>query len=101
MDRISGEGKGIGDEYIWGMEIEGGVMGGEGECGFVKDVLEWYVDKELWKELWGEMLGGLIYGEVGEKYGLLYLEKEEDVKDNMDMLGWEIFGGKKEEVRGG
>ena len=98
IHRISPEGKRIGDDYISGMQIQAAVMGAEPQCPFVKDVLDWYVHKQFSKDLSADMFAPLIYAQLAEKYGFLYLDKDQDLKGNMHIFRSEIFAGNKHEV---
>lgn len=98
IHRITPEGKRIGNDYISGMQIQAAVMGAEPQCPFVKDVLDWYIHKQFSKELSPDMFAPLIYAQLAEKYGFLYLDKDQDLKGNMHIFRSEIFAGNKHEV---
>lgn len=44
------------------------------------------------------MFAPLIYAQLAEKYGFLYLDKDQDLKGNMHIFRSEIFAGNKHEV---
>lgn len=97
-ERITLDGKRIGYDYISGMQIQAAVLGAEPGCQFVKDVLDWYTGKRFSIELTADMFAPLIYAMIAERYGFLYIDKDQDLDGNMRIFRSEIFAGNKHEA---
>lgn len=98
---IAPDGTRIGDGYISGMQIQAAVMGAQAGCPFVKDVLDWYADKNFLNPdgtLGTQLLSPQIYAMVAEKYGFLYKDTDQSLDGQIQIFRSEIFAGNKHEV---
>lgn len=97
---INQEGYRIADSFVSGIQIQAAVMGAEAGCPFLKDILDWYESNRFLKEdgsLRTDLLSPQIYARVAEKYGYLYLDKDQNLDGNMKIYRSEIFAGNKHE----
>lgn len=98
---IDENGHRIKDEYVSGIQIQAAVMGAEPGCPFLKEVLDWYEHQHFQNRdgtLRTDLLSPQIYARVAEKYGFLYLDKDQDLDGNIKIFRSEIFAGNKHEV---
>lgn len=100
-DMIDAEGHRIKDGYVSGIQIQAAVMGAQAGCEFVKDVLDDYEHRSFTMPdgTQGQgILSPFIYARVMEKYGFLYVDRDQPLRDNMMIFRSEIFAGNKHEV---
>ena len=98
---INAEGKRIADAYVSGIQIQAAVMGAEAGCPFLADVMQWYHQHNFIQPdgtLSVDILAPYIYARIAEKYGFLYVDKDQDLQGNMKIYRSEIFAGNKHEV---
>lgn len=101
MEMIDSEGVRIKDGFVSGIQIQAAVMGAEPGIPFIKDVLDWYADKPFIKpggELATDVLSPQIYARVAEKYGFRYIDRDQQLSQNIMIYRSEIFAGNRHEV---
>lgn len=101
MDLIDQEGHRVKDELVSGIMIQAAVMASEPGHEFLADVMKWYAD-EHFVHADGTMkkfvLAPIIYARIAEKYGFLYLDKDQQLDNDMMIYRSEIFAGNKHEI---
>ena len=98
---VDANGHRIKDEYVSGIQIQAAVMGAQAGCPFLKEILDWYEHQHFLNAdgtLRTDLLSPQIYARVAEKYGFLYLDKDQDLEGNIKIFRSEIFAGNKHEV---
>lgn len=98
---INDAGHRIADDYVSGIQIQAAVMGAEAGTPFLKDILDWYQHEHFVNadgSLRTNLLSPQIYARIAEKYGFLYLDKDQDLEGNIKIYRSEIFAGNKHEV---
>lgn len=98
---IDARGRRIADQFVSGIQIQAAVMGAQAGCPFLKDILDWYAGEHFLKADGTprtDLLSPQIYARVAEKYGFLYLDRDQDLDGNIKIFRSEIFAGNKHEV---
>lgn len=101
MRHIDGQGRRTDDSYVSGIQIQAAVMGAEPGSQFVADVLNWYNTNKFIDDdgcLVMNVIAPFIYARIAEKYGFRYLDKDQELDDNMKIYRSEIFAGNKHEA---
>lgn len=101
MAMIDSEGKRIKEGFVSGIQIQAAVMGAEPGSPFIKDVLDWYKDKPFIKPdgtLATDVVSPQIYARVAEKYGFIYVDRDQQLSDDIMIYRSEIFAGNRHEV---
>lgn len=101
MEMIDSHGHRIKEGYVSGIQIQAAVMGAEKGSEFVKDILDWYADKNFITpegELATDLLAPQIYARVAENYGFIYKDIDQDLGKRIMIYRSEIFAGNKHEV---
>lgn len=98
---IDEKGNRIDDTYISGIQMQAAVMGAEPGTQFIGEVLEWYDHHRFISrdgELKVDVIAPFVYARIAERYGFRYLDKDQDLKDNMKIYRSEIFAGNAHEA---
>lgn len=101
MSRIDDAGKRIGDGYISGIQLQAAIMGAEKGSRFVGDILSWYEGKHFDGNVDGVGTGLIapqIYARVAEKYGFVYIDKDQELPGGIRIYRSEIFAGNRREI---
>ena len=98
---IDSEGRRIKDGYVSGIQIQAAVMGAQAGCRYVKDVLDDYEHRnfEMPSGTQGQgVLSPFIYARVMERYGLRYIDRDQQLDDGIMIYRSEVFAGNKHEA---
>ena len=101
LSPVSEDGKRIVDEYVSGIQIQAAVMGARAGSPFVKDILDWYSDKHFVKSDGSyatDLLAPQLYARVAEKYGFIYKDIDQSLKEGVQIFRSEVFAGNKNEA---
>lgn len=101
MEMIDAAGHRIKEGFVSGIQIQAAVMGAEAGNQFVADVLEWYEHHNFINAdgtLLTNVVSPMIYAQVAEKYGFIYKDIDQPLRDDVMIYRSEIFAGNKHEV---
>ena len=101
MAMIDAQGRRIKDGYVSGIQIQAAVMGAQAGCRYVKDVLDDYEHRtfEMPSGTQGQgVLSPFIYARVMERYGLRYVDRDQQLDDGIMIYRSEVFAGNKHEA---
>lgn len=82
------EGQRLKDEPVIGVQIQAAVMGAEAKHPFLKDCLDYY-EHHSFIDMGGndsEIISPVIFAKIAEKYGYRYIDKEQDLKEEMHLF---------------
>lgn len=99
--KIDAAGHRVCDEYISGIQLQAAIMGAEKGCGFVRDILSWYDGKHFSGDagsLGTNVIAPQIYARVAEKYGFVYIDKDQNLDGGIHIFRSEIFAGNRREI---
>lgn len=100
-EMIDGHGRRIREGYVSGIQIQAAVMGAEAGAPLLRDVLDWYADKNFVRAdgtLATDVLSPQIYARVAEPYGFRYADEDQALEGGIQIYRSEIFAGNRHEV---
>ncbi|WP_181306151.1 glycosyltransferase family 32 protein [Rufibacter sp. XAAS-G3-1] len=85
------------NDYIYGLNIQAAIMGSSKGNSYIKECLDFYIDKHFIGEdgtqLSKEFIIGPYISKIAEKYGYVYNKKEQLLDNHMLILEPEVFVG--------
>lgn len=85
------------NDLIYGLNVQAAIMGAKKGNLFLKDCLDFYIDKHLIdknnKLLCDEYIIGPIISKYAEKYGYVYKDSEQILENNMIIFKSDVFVG--------